>query len=40
MVTLIDSTARALRHPEKQARPDTPVLKKPDWLRVRARSSR
>ena len=34
MVTLIDSSARALRHPEKQSRPDTPVLKKPDWLRV------
>ena len=30
---------RALRHPEKQARPDTPVLKKPDWLRVRAPGS-
>ncbi len=39
MVTLIDSTARALRHPEKQARPDSPVLKKPDWLRVRAPGS-
>ena len=39
MVTLIDSSARALRHPEKQARPDTPVLKKPDWLRVRAPGS-
>ena len=39
MVTVIDSTARALRHPEKQARPDTPVLKKPDWLRVRAPGS-
>src|SRR6478609_12141426 len=39
MVTLIDSTARALRHPEKQARPDTPVLRKPDWIRVRAPGS-
>ena len=44
MVTVIDSTsmssgARALRHPEKQSRPDTPVLKKPDWLRVRAPGS-
>ena len=44
MVTLIDSTsadsgARSLRHPEKQSRPDTPVLKKPDWLRVRAPGS-
>ncbi len=25
-----------LRHPEKQNRPDTPVLKKPDWIRVKA----
>ncbi len=40
MVTVIDqSAARALRHPEKQSRPDTPVLKKPDWLRVRAPGS-
>ena len=40
MVTVIDSiAARAARHPEKQARPDTPVLKKPDWLRVRAPGS-
>ena len=39
MVTVIDSTSRALRHPEKQSRPDTPVLKKPDWLRVRAPGS-
>ena len=39
MVTLIDSTTRALRHPEKQSRPDSPVLRKPDWLRVRAPGS-
>src|SRR5215469_968717 len=40
MVTVIDSlTARALRHPEKQSRPDSPVLRKPDWLRVRAPGS-
>jgi len=37
MTTIIDArTARALRHPEKQKRPDTPVLRKPDWIRVRA----
>jgi lipoic acid synthetase len=36
MVTVID---RALRHPEKQKRPDSPVLRKPDWLRVRAPGS-
>lgn len=39
MVTVIDSTRRALRHPEKQSRPDTPALKKPEWLRVRAPGS-
>jgi lipoic acid synthetase len=27
------------RHPEKQNRPDTPLLRKPDWLRVRAPGS-
>ena len=40
MVTVIDTLeSRALRHPEKQARPDSPVLKKPDWLRVKAPGS-
>ena len=39
MVTVIDQTRRALRHPEKQSRPDTPMLQKPDWLRVRAPGS-
>jgi lipoic acid synthetase len=27
------------RHPEKAGRPDTPVLRKPDWIRVRAPGS-
>lgn len=31
--------ARTLRHPEKANRPETPVLKKPDWLRVKAPGS-
>ena len=47
MATLIDAlevsastpTSRALRHPEKQNRPETAVLRKPDWLRVRAPGS-
>jgi len=39
MVTVIDTRVASLRHPEKQARPDSPVLKKPDWLRVRAPGS-
>ncbi len=37
MAIVID-TVRA-RHPEKQGRPDTPILRKPDWLRVRAPGS-
>jgi len=28
--------ARAARHPEKQKREDTPLLRKPEWIRVRA----
>ena len=39
MVTVIDTRGASLRHPEKQARPDSPILKKPDWLRVRAPGS-
>ncbi|MDC7695369.1 MULTISPECIES: lipoyl synthase [Asticcacaulis] len=44
MVTLINRLDAAvskpdLRHPEKQNRPDTPILKKPDWLRVKAPGS-
>jgi lipoic acid synthetase len=40
MAVVIDTqSARALRHPEKQARPDTPLLRKPEWLRVRAPGS-
>ncbi len=39
MVTVIDTRGASLRHPEKQSRPDSPVLKKPDWLRVRAPGS-
>lgn len=40
MVTLLDTRrdARALRHPEKRNRPETPVIRKPDWIRVRAPS--
>ena len=37
MVTIVDT--RAARHPEKAARPDSPVLKKPEWIRVRAAGS-
>src|SRR5207248_9571293 len=39
MVTLVDTLAAKPRHPEKQHRPDTPLLRKPDWIRVRAPGS-
>jgi len=40
MAIVIDNTAaRAARHPEKQARPDSPLLAKPPWLRVKAPGS-
>jgi lipoic acid synthetase len=34
MTTLLD--LKAARHPEKQSRGDSPVLRKPDWIRVKA----
>ncbi|MXU65773.1 lipoyl synthase [Oceanomicrobium pacificus] len=30
---------RAERHPEKAHKPDTPILRKPDWIRVKAPTS-
>jgi lipoic acid synthetase len=33
MVTILDNRPR--RHPEKANKPDTPLLRKPDWIRVR-----
>jgi len=39
MTVVIDNLAKRPRHPEKQARPDTPLLRKPEWLRVRAPGS-
>ena len=38
MVTILDSKT-PLRHPEKARRPDTPLLRKPDWIRVKAPGS-
>ncbi|MCA9172131.1 MAG: lipoyl synthase [Planctomycetales bacterium] len=35
MVTVLDTVVRH-RHPEKAHRPDQEVLRKPDWIRVRA----
>ena len=40
MAVVIDNVGQIRpRHPEKQARPDTPLLRKPEWLRVRAPGS-
>ena len=38
MATLIDNSADAprVRHPEKQKRPDNPIQRKPEWIRVKA----
>ena len=34
-----EADSRAARHPEKQNRPDTPLLRKPSWIRVKAPTS-
>jgi lipoyl synthase len=40
MATLIDTREKQRpRHPEKMKRPETPLLKKPDWIRVKAPGS-
>ena len=36
MVTVLDNTLIKPRHPEKAHRPDSEVLRKPDWIRVKA----
>src|SRR5436190_4228987 len=36
MTVVLDHTAGKPRHPEKAHRPDTAVLRKPDWIRVKA----
>ena len=40
MVTLLDIRAARPRHPEKVNKPDAPLLRKPDWIRVKAPMSR
>ncbi len=35
-----DTKERAFRHPEKRNRPDNPIQRKPDWIRVKAPVSR
>jgi lipoyl synthase len=39
MVTVVDNLKAPPRHPEKAHRPDTALLKKPSWIRVRAGGS-
>ena len=38
MATVLDTLKRP-RHPEKVGRPETPLLRKPDWIRVKAPGS-
>ena len=38
MVTILDAKDKP-RHPEKAHRPDSPILKKPEWIRVKAPGS-
>ena len=39
MVVVLDTIAGSPRHPEKAHRPDTTMLRKPDWIRVKAPGS-
>ncbi|MGQ0484855.1 MAG: lipoyl synthase [Hyphomicrobiales bacterium] len=39
MVTLLDRAETRPRHPEKAHRPETPLLRKPEWIRVKAPGS-
>lgn len=39
MVTVVDTLKARPRHPEKAHKPDTPILRKPDWIRVKAPGS-
>jgi lipoic acid synthetase len=40
MTVVLDHASGRPRHPEKAHRPDTPMLGKPDWIRVKAPVSR
>src|ERR1700736_3321291 len=40
MAVVVDTLSARPRHPEKAHRPDAPVLRKPDWMRVKAPVSR
>ena len=40
MAVIVDTLNARPRHPEKAHRPDAPILRKPDWIRVKAPVSR
>ncbi len=40
MATLLDINSNRIRHPEKANKPDTEVLRKPKWIRVKAPTSK
>ena len=40
MLDTVSPDAKRVRHPEKVNRPDTEVLKKPEWIRVKAPTSK
>jgi len=40
MTVLFDKSTPAIRHPEKQKNADTPILRKPKWIRVKAPTSK
>ncbi|MCP4185949.1 MAG: lipoyl synthase [Hyphomicrobiales bacterium] len=40
MVTILDTTHKRPRHPEKEHKPDNEIMRKPSWIRVRAGGSK
>jgi len=40
MATLIDMNSDRVRHPEKAHKPDTEIMRKPKWIRVKAPTSK
>ena len=39
MVVIINNSKKRPRHPEKQSKADSPIMRKPDWIRVKAPGS-
>ncbi len=40
MAIIFDANTERVRHPEKAHKPDTPILRKPKWIRVKAPGSK